>query len=127
MASEANKSGFEVGCEYAEKLRAYLSSVEALPARGGVANKAAVAQAAGIPRESLYTNPACSALLDEAIQTKGLAGAKKDDERAKLERRLSTLEQTNAALVAEVHELRRKLEQYRHIEAMLEEGRRVIP
>lgn len=53
--------------------------------------------------------------------------------RAKLERRITTLEQTNASLFAEVFELRReleqarrKLEQLRHVEAMLEEGRRVI-
>lgn len=52
---------------------------------------------------------------------------------AKLERRITSLEQTNASLFAEVLELRReleqarrKLEQLRHVEAMQEEGRRVI-
>lgn len=125
MSSDVNKSGYEVGCEYAEKLKRYIDSVGELPTRNGTANKAAIARAAGIPRESLYNNPMCEDILESAIGMKGLA-KQPDDERAKLERRITSLEQNNASLVAEVYELRRQLEQLRHVEAILEEGRRVV-
>lgn len=126
MPNNTPKSGYQVGCEYAEKLNRYLKTVDTLPARNGKINKSAVATAVGIPRESLYTNPACVELLDLAIKKKKLAHHG-DKETMKLERRVNELEQKNASLLGEVFELRRKIKRYRHIEAMLEQGQRIIP
>lgn len=158
MAAKENMSGFEKGMAYAQKLRLYLGGIVSLPCDHGKVNVSEIARAAGIPRESLYNNPTCEGYLKEAIADKGPTAkpghvqstgqfdavtpedetatqqpSQQEDVRAKLERRITSLEQTNASLFAEVLELRReleqarrKLEQLRHVEAMLEEGRRVI-
>jgi len=124
------KSGAEVGAENVAKLQNYLSSVEALPARGGQINATAVAVAAGIDRQVLYKNPECRRLIDEAVSAKGLQGIQErevqtvDEGRIKAERRVSELERQNAALLAENAELRTKLRRYGHIEAhLIETGR----
>ena len=130
------KSGQQVGQEYVAALESYLGALRAagvgLPGRNGKVSASAIALAAGIDRQSLYKNPRCRALLEEAAQEMGLApiaarevGTPKDEAK---ERRIQTLESQVAALTAEVHGLRRQLEQYGHIEAhMVATGRRVIP
>ena len=64
------------------------------------------------------------------MAAKGLAGIQErtgdDTGKVKLERRITALEQSNAALVAENYELRRQLKKVRHIEEMMEQGKRVI-
>lgn len=40
---------------------------------------------------------------------------------------MTTLEQNNAALLAENYELRRQLQRLRHVEELLEQGKRVLP
>ena len=92
-----------------------------------------MALASGVDRQSLYKNPRCRELLEEAAQELGLApmecreaGAPTNDD-AK-DRRISVLEQKCAALLAEVEGLRRQLRRYAHIEEhMISTGRRVIP
>ncbi len=126
----------EIGSEHVAALRSYLEGLRAkgerLPSRGGKLNISAVALACGFNREVIYQNPHCRVLLQEAAKTIGLRGVECRDEqdeagKVQLERRLTQLEQQNSSLVAEVFELRRKLDQLRHIEEMLEEGKRVIP
>lgn len=120
----------EIGAENVRKLTSYLTGIDALPARGGKANMTAIAVASGVDRQALYKNPECRILLQDAIQNKGLVGIEdrpeEDRERAALERKISDLQRKNDSLYAEVHELRRKLKEYQHIEEMLEQGKRVI-
>jgi hypothetical protein len=129
------KNGKTIGDENVRKLQLYLERLrhagDGLPGRGGKVNISAVAMACGFNREVVYQNPHCRRLLDEAVTTLGFRGltsrSEADDAgKAKLERRLNHLEQHNAALVAEVHELRRQLTKLRHIEEMVEAGKRVI-
>ncbi|WP_417431396.1 DUF6262 family protein [Kiloniella sp.] len=124
------KSGKQAGEENVEKLRHYLNAIDAVPERSGKANISAIAEACGFQRQVLYKNPAAKELLEKAIAEKGLKGISKgeegkDQERLLLDSKINRLEQSNAALNAEVFELRRKLEQYSHIEEMLERGKRV--
>ncbi|WP_354595930.1 DUF6262 family protein [Rhodovulum tesquicola] len=107
-----------------DALRAYLSSVEALPARGGKVSIAAVASAAGIDRQVLYRNPTAKALLEQTVAEKGLIGieARGVGERSAaekvLEQRVRSLEARNAALAAENHGLRAQLRKYEHLDQM---------
>lgn len=124
------KSGQQIGQEYVDKLTRYLDSVDALPARSGKVNATAIAEASGVPRQSLYKNDLCRNLLDEAIAKKGLVGIEVrnegDGDKVRQERRIMALEQSNAAMVAENYELRRQLKKFRHLEEMMEQGKRVI-
>lgn len=118
-------------CEY---LRRLAEAGEGVPERAGKANVTAVALACGFNREVLYQNPRCKAVLAEAVVRLGLAKPSADvaddgqDDRARLENRIRTLEQQNAALYAEVHELRRRLRRVEHIEEhFVRTGRRITP
>ncbi len=124
-----------IGKEHIDALTRYIEGLRetnsGLPSRSGKVNVAAVATACGFNREVLYQNPHCRQLLADAAKTIGLRGVEHRDDsgdadKVKLERRITNLEQQNAVLVAEVHELRRQLTLYRHIEEMLEAGKRVI-
>lgn len=125
-----NKSGQQIGQEYVDKLTKYLDGIAELPARNGKVNMTAIAEVSGVPRQSLYKNDDCRILLDAAIKSKGLVGievrSEGDGEKVRQERRIMSLEQSNAALVAENYELRRQLKKFRHIEEMMEQGKRVI-
>lgn len=92
----------------------------------------AIAEAAGVDRQALYRNPAVKDLLAAAAAEKGLRGvepreANADAERVVLERRVTSLEQRNAALAAEVFELRRQLKAFGIVEDLMCRGKRVIP
>lgn len=130
------RNGQQIGQEYTATLEAYLQGLRAegkgLPARNGKVSTSAVALAAGVDRQSLYKNPHCRALLEQAAQEIGLAGIEardaaipKDDGK---DQRIQTLEAQVASLTAEVHGLRRQLAQFGHIDAhLVATGRRVIP
>lgn len=124
------RSGQQIGQEYVDKFRQFLDSIEALPARNGKVNMTALAEASGVPRQSLYKNDECRDLLNEAVSVKGLVGIEERNDydigSVKLERRIMSLEQTNASLVAEIFELRRQLKKLRHIDEMMEQGKRII-
>jgi Family of unknown function (DUF6262) len=126
-----SQGGQQIGREYVEALKSYLDSVEALPARSGKVSMTAIAEASGVPRQSLYKNDDCKALIDRAVEAKGLVGIEQrrqsDPEKVQLERKMMALEQKNAALVGEVHELRRQLKRYRAVEEMMVQGKRVLP
>jgi len=125
-----NKSGQQIGQEYVDKLKLYLDSIDSLPARSGKVSMTAIAEASGVPRQSLYKNDDCRVLMEQAIVQKGLVGIEVriegDVEKVRQERRITSLEQSNAALVAENYELRRQLKKFRHLEEMMEQGKRVI-
>jgi hypothetical protein len=132
-----NKSGRQVGAEYTEALLGYLQALrkegQGVPARGGKVSVAAVALASGVDKQSLYKNPRCRELLEEAAQELGLqsiearaTGTTKNED-AKSQR-IQVLELQVSSLQAEVEGLRRKLRNFAHIEEhMVESGKRVIP
>ena len=123
------KSSRAISEESVEKFKAYLDLIDALPARNGKIHVSAIAEAAGLDRQALYKNPAIRQLLEEAVIQKGLRGINPGDSQgdsmasAKLEHRISELEAKNAALTAENWELRRENTAFRHVEALLEQGR----
>lgn len=120
--AKLDKSGTDKGNEYADMLREYLASTDAVPAVNGRLNKKELAEKAGVPRLSLYKNPACVELVQNAITTHQLI-EDTDDEKDKLRRKISKLEQNNSDLTAQVYELRRRLKRLQHIEALVEKGR----
>ena len=126
-----SKSGKEIGAENVEKLRDYFASIDAVPARAGKAHVSAIAEAVGLDRQVFYKNPAARQLLEDAVAQKGLRGIdareeQGDVQRAILEQKITELEQKNSALMAENWELRREITKLRHVEALMEEGKRVI-
>lgn len=130
--SEKRKSGAESGAENVAKLKAYLGGVDALPARNGKIAMTAIAEAAGVDRQALYRNPEAARLLEEAAAEKGLKGIEprddaEDGKSVVLERRITSLEQRNAALFAENAELRRQLKAYGVVEDLMTQGKRAIP
>lgn len=131
--------GQKIGAEHVERFNAYLESTDTLPARHGKVHVTAVAEAAGLDRQVLYKNPVIRQLFEEAIIQKGLRGidpgdnqgdskisAKVERQIAELETRNASLETKNASLLAENLELRRQLAKLRHVEALMEQGKRVI-
>jgi hypothetical protein len=134
------RGGQEIGAEHVERFKAYLDSIDTLPARNGKVHVTAVAEAAGLDRQALYKNQAIRTLLEEAVAEKGLRGIHRGDNQGEcqlashLERtitdqdtRIKSLETKNASLMAENLELRRQLAKLRHVEALMEQGRRVAP
>lgn len=127
------KSSKVISDENVEKFKAYIESIDALPSRSGKVHVSAVAEAAGIDRQTLYKNPLARQLLEEAVIAKGLRGidARKDHDQSetaisKLEGKIAELEIKNSALLAENWELRRENANLREVEALLEQGKRVI-
>lgn len=130
-------SGKALGADYLRKVEAYLAQADSLPvSRDGTLNVTAIAEGAGIPKQSIYKNPAIRRAIEQAKASRGIdswaerranlphesdqtlsetektsaRAAASDGKRLQTaERRVSTLEQQNAALVAENFELRRQL------------------
>lgn len=148
----SGRSGKEISREYLDKAQAYIDSGQQFPLTAtGAVNFSALAEQIGIPRQSLYKNPAIRELLGTAVAASvsertdsparieaGDAGpipaqrhtvdqAKKREQ--SLERRINHLEQQNAALVAENAELRRQLKslrlQHGREDMVIETGRRI--
>lgn len=136
-------SGKALGADYLRKVEAYLAHSDSLPvSRDGTLNVTAIAEQAGIPKQSIYKNPAIRQAIEEAKAARGVAswaerrasspqnsdpaqqewehsfqvqGASIDGRRLQAaERRVRALEQQNAALAAENFELRRQLRDLKH-------------
>lgn len=142
QSREAAKNGRQKGADNVERLRKYLERLKdsgvRLPAQNGGPDKSAIALAAGFNRQTLYNNPAASALLEDAVRDIGLEGDTKvvaDDKAAhmqrqmgKRDRRIQQLEEMLDARTAEVRELKEKLRQYSLMEEiMTANGRRFRP
>lgn len=149
------KSGQEIGSEYVEHVRAYLSSGDALPLLpSGDLNVSAIADRAKVPRQSLDKNGTIRDLIDRAradigapaqqcvdVPAVAAAGAiatlevpelsGKSKQVQMLERRVQALEKTNISIVAENAELRRQLRDLRlqlgREDMVIESGRRIPP
>ena len=137
LSGSTTKSGHQVGAENTAALLRYLDVLrqegDGLPSRNGKVSIPAVALASGVGQQSLYKNPRCRELLEQAAQELGLQAIKtrvaglatKDDDKTQ---RIQVLESQVATLKAEVEGLRRQLRRFAHIEQhMVETGRRVIP
>ncbi|RIY03768.1 hypothetical protein D3218_03260 [Aureimonas flava] len=113
-------------------MRSYLDGAPELPVRGGKLHVQAIADAAGIDRQTLYKNASCRALIEAAAARVGADAVAKggpaalDPEHARLERRVSELERANAALRVEVTELRSRLRRLAHVEEHLTETGRLV-
>lgn len=151
-------SGKALGADYLRRVEAYLGEADSLPvSRDGTLNVTAIAEGAGIPKQSIYKNPAIRRAIEQAKASRGIdswaerrANLPHDSDQATskpehissasapssdgkrlqaAERRVSTLEQQNAALVAENFELRRQLKdlkrQLGRQDMMIDTGRRV--
>jgi hypothetical protein len=136
------------GEEYARRIDAYLNSISELPLLKGSINVTAIAEAAGIPTQSVYKNQTVHELLEAAKVRFGVkswgenaastARADKaetaspptsDAKMRRLGKQLSDLEQRYSAVVAENYELRHQLKelqlQLEREDMMIESGRRI--
>jgi len=119
-------NGKMVGDENAIKLKAWLESVNEIPMHGGKPNKTEIARRAGLKdRQPLDNNKECENLLAGAVENKKhISSAGSDDEKAKLERKIRSLETRVDKEMAENFELKRKLRKLQHIENIIESGGR---
>lgn len=147
-------SGKAQGADYLRKIEAYLAQTDSLPlSRDGTLNITAIAEATGIPKQSIYKNPSIRQAIEQAKAAHGVDSwaerranspkdgaqgntpspqrtASSDSKRLQAaERRVNVLEQQNAALTAENHELRRQVrdlkQQLGRQDMVIETGRRV--
>ena len=65
-------SGRARGEEYAHRVQAYLDKTSELPVLNGALNVKAIAEAAGIPTQSIYKNPAIREKLETAKERLGV-------------------------------------------------------
>jgi hypothetical protein len=149
MSEFEGLSGKARGEEYARRMDAYLKRTAELPLLNGSLNVKAIAEAAGIPTQSVYKNPTVRELIDAAKQRLGVQSwaenrrqpeeaepvaaepvAQSDTKTQRLEKRLAALEQRNSALMAENFELRRQLKELRlqlgREDMVIETGRRIV-
>lgn len=135
-------SGKTLGADYLRKVEAYLAQSDSLPvSHDGTLNVTAIAEQAGIPKQSIYKNPAIRQAIEGAKVSRGITswaerrtsvpqngdpaqleaetpsqprGASNESRRLQAaERRVNALEQQNAALAAENFELRRQLKDFK--------------
>lgn len=147
------KGGQEIGSKYVERVRAYLTSSEALPLLpSGDVNVSAIADKAKVPRQSMYKNGTIRNLIEKArtdiaelanqgVEAPAVAATStpqevpelsgKSKQQQMLERRVQALEKTNISIVAENAELRRQLREVRlqlgREDMIIESGRRIPP
>jgi len=147
MSALDGLSGKARGEEYAHRMEAYLEKTPELPLLNGSLNVKAIAEAAGIPTQSVYKNPAIRRALEAAKERLGVQSwaegrtrtdassvtppkPESDVKVRRLEQQLTTLEQRHSAVVAENFELRRQLKELRlqfgREDMMIETGRRIV-
>jgi hypothetical protein len=137
------KSGRDIGREHLATLESYLASGASLPfGRDGSLNLTELGKLTGIPKSSFYQNPAVREKVEQLRQPARNANepgaenqpvaslrAPETTKAQRLERRVHSLEQQNAALVAEAFELRRQLKEMRlqigREDMTIETGRRI--
>lgn len=130
MASGTGKSGQQVAEENVQKLLDYLEDLEArgepLPRRAGELNRSEIARICGFDRNVLRTNPRCKALLEDADQADRKRhydrlhqAEMRREEKAKVERDRTALEEQNLKLMAENASLRREVDRLRRVESLI--------
>ncbi len=66
-------SGKALGADYLRRVEAYLGQADSLPvSRDGTLNVTAIAEGAGIPKQSIYKNPAIRRAIEQAKASRGI-------------------------------------------------------
>lgn len=143
------KNGRDVGREHLATLRAFVKSGSSVPVgRDGAVNISELARVTGIPKSSFYQNPDVRSLTATLRDAREAEPAEKDaragevaivsssrvrietQQTQRLERRVNSLEQQNAVLVAENAALRRQLrnlhQQLARQDMMIDTGKRIV-
>jgi hypothetical protein len=149
MKSGREKNGRDVGREHLATLQAFVQSGNSIPVgRDGDVNVTELSRVTGIPKSSFYQNPDVRSLTEtlrdarraestrQDIPARDVAVVSSSDMRVetqqmqRLERRVNSLEQQNAVLVAENAELRRQLrdlhQQLARQDMMIDTGKRIV-
>lgn len=152
MKETLAKNGADIGQIYLQKIREYLEVTIELPLQSdGSINLTEIAKSAGIPRQSLYKNPAIRQLIEplknykqtipdkqvgNKLRKKTIDGEAKPTSKSielrekNVARQIHQLEQKNAVLFSENMELRRQIKELKMeiagAELVIESGRRII-
>lgn len=128
MARGSGKSGVAVAEEHVQALEEYLRAHAGLPLprTGTELNKSAIARACGFDRQVFRTNPRCAQLLaaaEAADRPTGETALSKAQEAretiTKSDREMLALEEQNVRLMVENAALRRELDRYRQLNAII--------
>jgi hypothetical protein len=134
MAKGTGKSGIELAQENVDALIDYLESQRGkpLPRYGVELNRSTIAKACGFDRKVFQTNPRCLRILDEADAADRKANLTRleqaeavREQKAKVDADRADLEAQNLRLMAENASLRRELERWRHLNAIMSETGRL--
>ncbi|MEX3982499.1 DUF6262 family protein [Paraburkholderia sp. EG287A] len=143
------KNGRDVGREHLATLQAFVQSGNPVPVgRDGNLNLAELSRITGIPKSSFYQNPDVRSLTETLRDARKAESTPKDDRASevaivsssrvrietrqmqRLERRVNSLEQQNAVLVAENAALRKQLrnlhQQLARQDMMIDTGKRIV-
>ena len=135
MTKVTGKSGIELAQENVDTLIEYLERQrgQPLPRYGTELNRSAIAKACGFDRKVFQTNPRCLRLLEEAdardrkenLTRLGEAEIVRE-QKAKVDTDRRALESLNLRLMAENASLRKELERWRRLNALLAETGKLL-
>jgi len=130
MAKGSGKSGVEVAQEHVGALLAYLERQKGkpLPRYGVDLNRSLIAKECGFDRQVFRTNPRCAEILreaDEADRTSHLTRLDQAEavreEKSKVDAERAELEAQLLRLMAENASLRREVDRWRRLNAVMTE------
>lgn len=134
MARGTGKSGVEIAQEHVDALIEYLErhKEEPLPRYGIDLNKSVIAKECGFDRQVFRTNPRCAEILsgaddrDRKANLTRLEQAEADrEQKAKVDGNQMALEEENLRLKAENAALRRDLDRFTRLSAVIAETGRL--
>jgi hypothetical protein len=135
MARGTGKSGVERAQDHVDALEEYLENLgdQPLPRYGGVElNKSAIAKACGFDRQVFRSNPRCAEILSNADDRDRKANLTRleqaeavREQKAKVDGNQMALEEENLRLKAENASLRRELDRFKRLSAVIAETGRL--
>lgn len=134
MARGSGKSGIELSQEHVDALVRFLEENRGKPlARYGVElNKTLIARCCGFDRQVFRTNPRCAELLMQADQIDRKSHLPKveqaeavREQKGKVEAEQQALEEQNLRLMVENAALRREIERWRGLSAIMAQSGRL--
>ncbi|MBD9525035.1 hypothetical protein IB262_34845 [Ensifer sp. ENS02] len=134
MARGTGKSGVEIAQEHVDALIEYLErrKDEPLPRYGVDLNKSLIAKECGFDRQVFRTNPRCAEILgnaddrDRKANLTRLEQAEADrEQKAKVDGNQMALEEENLRLKAENASLRREVDRFKRLSAVIAETGRL--
>ncbi len=134
MARGTGKSGVEIAQEHVDALIEYLErrKDEPLPRYGIDLNKSRIAKECGFDRQVFRTNPRCAEILcnaddrDRKANLTRLEQAEADrEQKAKVDGNQLALEEENFRLKAENASLRREVDRFKRLSAVIAETGRL--